>query len=68
MKKRNLISILGIWVALVPLLGLPGTWKKYILIVSGLTIVVIALMRKRKVSNESFPSENVNENDTPVQA
>lgn len=68
MKKRNLISILGIWVALVPLLGLPGTWKKYILIVSGLAIVVVALMRKRKVSNESFSSENTNDNDTPVQA
>jgi hypothetical protein len=52
MKKRTIISLLGIWVALVPLLGLPTTWKKYILILTGLIITVIASTRKKKMALE----------------
>ena len=63
MKKRTIISILGLWVALVPLLGLPGAWKNYILIVSGLVISAIAFIKKKKILSAStsyeVPIENV---------
>lgn len=48
MKKRTIIVILGLWVALLPFLGLPGSWKKVILIVTGLAISIVASTRKKK--------------------
>ncbi len=48
MKKRTIIVILGLWVALLPFLGLPGSWKKFILIVTGLAIAIVASTRKKK--------------------
>jgi hypothetical protein len=61
MKKRTLIAILGIWVALIPSLGLPSSWKHWVIVVSGLAITVVALKRKYVVvedtSNMEIPFE-----------
>lgn len=46
MKKRTLIALLGIWVAIIPSLGLPNAWKQWVIVVSGLLITVIALKKK----------------------
>lgn len=50
MKKRTIIVILGLWIALLPFLGLPGSWKKFILIVSGLAIAGVAGIRRKKMA------------------
>lgn len=42
MKKRTLIIILGIWIALIPVLGLPNVWKNRIVTVSALAVVYLA--------------------------
>ncbi len=47
MKKRTLIIILGLWVAIVPFLGLPGVWKNNIFKASGVVIALVAATRKR---------------------
>lgn len=61
MKKRTLIAILGIWVALIPSLGLPSSWKHWVIVVSGLAITFVALKRKYIVvedtSNMEIPFE-----------
>jgi hypothetical protein len=43
MNKRTLVAILGIVVAIIPLLGLPGMWKKQIFVVLGIAITYLAL-------------------------
>lgn len=46
MKKRTFIMLLGLWIAIVPILGLPASWKSNILIVSGLVVALLAATRK----------------------
>lgn len=47
MKKRTLIAVLGLWIALLPFLGLPATWKSRLVIISGLVVTVLAVSRKK---------------------
>ena len=49
MKKRTLIIILGIWIALIPVLGLPNVWKNRIVTVSALAVVYLAYTRNSPV-------------------
>ncbi|MBU3668634.1 MAG: hypothetical protein FGM57_01550 [Candidatus Taylorbacteria bacterium] len=52
MKKRTLIAIMGIWVAIIPSLGLPNQWKQWVIVISGLAITVIALKKKYVIIQE----------------
>lgn len=46
MKKRTLIIILGVWIAIIPILGLPNVWKNRMVSVSALVLVYLAYSRK----------------------
>ncbi len=60
MNKRTLVAILGIIVAIIPLLGLPGVWKKQIFVVLGIAIAYLALSGgKRKTVAVVQPVEEV---------
>ena len=50
MKKRTIVVMLGIFVAVVPLSGIPTSWKNWIVIVSGLLIAAIAGIRRKKIN------------------
>lgn len=52
MKKRTLIALLGIWVAIIPSLGLPSAWKHWVIVVSGLTITGVSLKKKYIIVEE----------------
>lgn len=54
MKKRTLIIVLGMWIALIPVLGLPNVWKNRIVTVSALVVVYLAYSRTLsvKVNNQ----------------
>ncbi len=58
MKKRTLIALLGIWVAIIPSLGLPNSWKQWVIVISGLTITVVALKKKYIIVEEPAISED----------
>ncbi len=47
MKKRTLIVIVGLWIALVPFMGLPQSWKSKIIIFSGLLVAAAAFTRRK---------------------
>ncbi len=49
MKKRTLIAVLGLWIALLPFLGLPASWKSRLFIISGLAVTILAVSRKKGV-------------------
>ncbi len=52
MRKIRVLLILGIWVAILPYLGFPYSWKDVILSVCGLALVYISFMfyREKKAS------------------
>jgi hypothetical protein len=41
MSKEILVIALGVWVAVVPYLGVPGSWRTAILILSGIALMVL---------------------------
>jgi hypothetical protein len=47
MTKRTTIIIIGLWIALIPSLGLPGDWKNWIIVISGLVVSAVAFKKKR---------------------
>ena len=49
MSKDVAIIFLGLWIAVVPFLGFPGTWKTVIFITSGLGIVILTFLLRRDV-------------------
>lgn len=49
MSKDVAIIFLGIWIAVVPFLGFPGSWKTVIFIVSGLGVVLLTYLLRRDV-------------------
>ena len=42
MAKHFLISF-GIWITIIPFLGIPGVWKNSLIIISGLFLIFISL-------------------------
>lgn len=44
MSKEMTIIALGIWIIIVPYLGVPGSWRTAILVLSGLGIAVTGFL------------------------
>ena len=44
MSKEMSIILLGVWVIIVPYLGLPEAWRIFLIVLSGIAIVVIGLL------------------------
>ncbi len=42
MSKRQLLCVLGVWIAVFLFLGLPSDWDRVIAVISGLLVVVVA--------------------------
>ena len=59
MRKERTLFIIGIWVAILPYLGVFDSWRKIILIVTGIGIIYLAYLfnteaRARLVKNENL--------------
>jgi len=67
MGKDVLIMLLGVWVALLPFLGLPNSWDNIIFLISGIFIIGlgIAVRRSMNTSNRrsTLRSEDTEENE-----
>lgn len=49
MSKEVSVIILGLFTAIVPYLGLPGTWRTILLVVLGVGLAVIGFFLRREV-------------------
>lgn len=58
MKTARTLLILGIWIAILPYLGFPYSWKKILLTLSGLGVAYIAyiLYKKEKIDTKNIGS------------
>ena len=49
MSKEMAIIVLGIWVMIVPYLGVPGAWRTVLLLVTGFGLVVLGFFLRAEV-------------------
>ena len=53
MSRQRIILILGIWVAVLPFLGFPGSWKRILFLVCGAVIAFLAYLISKERRNNS---------------
>lgn len=59
MSKEMTIIALGLWVVVVPYLGIPGDWRTALLVLSGIGIAVTGfLLRGEALSHGTKPHEH----------
>lgn len=60
MKKARIFLIIGIWVAILPYLGFPYSWKQTLFTLTGLGIMYFAYLiyKKEKIDIENVKSAN----------
>jgi hypothetical protein len=66
MRKARILSFLGIWIAILPYLGFPYSWKDVLLTLTGLGIIYIsyAFYRDYKIQeNQEKTFDNFSENN-----
>lgn len=44
MRKERMLFFVGIWVAVLPFLGFPNSWRKILFVLSGLAIIYLAYL------------------------
>ncbi len=67
MKKIRVLLILGLWIAILPYLGFPSTWKNILFSLSGMTLVYFSYMmyvgtKSKKIAKKSFENFSENQN------
>ncbi len=76
MRRERILLILGIWVAILPYLGFPYSWKRILFTLSGMGLVYISYSiyheNKKVVKKEEEVFDNFSENkdwseNTPMQ-
>lgn len=68
MRKARILLILGIWVAILPYLGFPSTWKNILFSLSGLGLIYFSYVLYREfIAKEKVEVfENFAEEDNEV--
>lgn len=61
MTKKRALIILGVFIAIVPFLGIPREFREVLTVLAGLTVAVLAFLLKRRLQAEAM------RNDTFVQ-
>lgn len=66
MKKARVLSFLGVWIAVLPFLGFPSSWKNILFTLSGIILVYLSYIfyrtgYKTKESQKKM-SDNFREN------
>jgi len=62
MSKEMMVIALGVWIIVVPYLGVPGTWRTAILVITGIVIAIVGFLLRgeallggtRRTENQSF--------------
>jgi len=61
--KQKAILIVGIWVAILPFLGFPSSWKRFFFFLSGLLLIYIAYLLHREGKRPAAPKTYVDNRD-----
>lgn len=69
LTKNRILLILGVWIALIPFLGFPSSYKSFFIIASGLFVVLLAFLHareKRRIERSLFEMSHRKETVTEV--
>ncbi len=59
MSKEMTVIALGVWIIVIPYLGVPGSWRTTFLILTGLAIIVVGfLLRTQTISHGPKPTSH----------
>ena len=64
MKKERTLFGLGIWVAILPFLGFPDSWRKILFVISGILIICLASLFRNQYKKQ-FISKQTESNMHP---
>ncbi len=62
MRKAYIFLVLGIWLAVLPYLGFPYSWKDVLTTLSGFGIIFISYMLYREFKAKEIKTEKTFEN------
>lgn len=48
MRKERTLLFIGIWVAILPYLGFPNSWRQWLFVISGLAIMYLAYLFRQE--------------------
>lgn len=57
LTKNRILLMLGAWIALIPFLGFPSSYKSFFIIASGLIVVLLSFLHareKRRIQKSLF--------------
>ena len=63
MQKTRILLFLGVWVAILPFLGFPYSWKDFLFFITGLVLIYLSylLYKDYKIKEKAF--DNFKENN-----
>lgn len=66
MRKERILLLLGVWVAILPYLGFPSSWKDTLVTLSGLALIYLSYVlynesKTKEIKEKTFDnfSENI---------
>ncbi|MFA6353843.1 MAG: hypothetical protein WCW93_02840 [Candidatus Paceibacterota bacterium] len=62
MKRARIFLILGIWIAILPYLGFPYSWKSVLTTLSGLGLIGMSYMLYRELKTKEIKEEKTFDN------
>jgi hypothetical protein len=62
MRKARTVLILGIWVAILPYLGFPDSWKTVLFTLSGLGLVYLSILMFKENKKVEKTAEQIFDN------
>ncbi len=67
MKKERTLFMLGIWVAILPYLGFPNSFRKFLFIISGIILIYLSYgFRKEKRIAQALLNSNKESEHLPM--
>lgn len=66
MLKARILLFLGLWVAVLPFLGFPNSWKDIIMTISGVALILLSYVFYRELIDKKSKEEvfeNFSENN-----
>lgn len=74
MRKNNFYISFGVWLVIIPLLGVPIVWRDTLVFISGIFLILVSLgptilrklqtKSKRKITHPPTPSLNLREGES----
>jgi hypothetical protein len=66
MRKERTLLVLGIWIAILPFLGFPSSWRALFSVLSGLALIYLSYIfyqeKRARISKESNQSQTFVDN------